>query len=154
VGAGGGDLEGAAGRLLAADVGEILDRRDGRVGWRAGAAQVGPADQPVADLAQRGRAGDPQVRDEGGLDQVGLGTTSSRAPDRRAARAAGSTPLTDRTSPPRPSSPIAQRPSRAAGGTDPAAASRPMAMGRSNPEPCLGRSAGGSDTVMRRSGHS
>jgi hypothetical protein len=40
--------------------------------------------------------------------------------------------LTARTSPPRPSSPMAHRPSRAVGGTDPAAARSPIAMGSSN----------------------
>ena len=32
VGAGGGDLEGAAGLVLASDVGQVLDRRDGGLG--------------------------------------------------------------------------------------------------------------------------
>src|SRR5215216_595169 len=44
-----------------------------RVGRRAGTVQVAPADQPLADLAERGGPGHRQVGDEGGLDQVGLG---------------------------------------------------------------------------------
>jgi len=73
VGAGGGDLQGPAGLVLAADVGEVLDRRDRGLRRRAGTVQVAPADQPLADLPERGGAGDPQVGDEGRLDQVGLG---------------------------------------------------------------------------------
>ena len=73
VGAGGGDLEGPAGLVLAADVGQVLDQGDRGIGRRAGATQVGPADQPLPDLPERGRAGDPQAGDQSGLDQVGLG---------------------------------------------------------------------------------
>jgi hypothetical protein len=73
VGAGGGDLQGPAGLVLAADLGQVLDRRDRCGGRRAGTVQVALADQPLADLPERGGAGDPQVGDEGGLDQVGLG---------------------------------------------------------------------------------
>jgi hypothetical protein len=73
VGAGGGDLEGAAGLPLAADVGEVLDRRVGGAGRGAGAAEVGPAGQPLPDLPEGGGAGDPQVGDQRRLGQVGLG---------------------------------------------------------------------------------
>ena len=73
MGAGGGDLERPAGLVLAVDVGQVLDRGDRGVGRRAGMTQVGPADQPLPDLPERGRAGDPQARDQSGLDQVGLG---------------------------------------------------------------------------------
>ena len=73
VGPGGGDLQGPAGLVLAADVGEVRDRGDRRVGRRAGTVQAAPADQPLADLTERGGAGDPQAGDEGGLDQVGPG---------------------------------------------------------------------------------
>jgi hypothetical protein len=73
VGAGGGDLQGAAGLVLAADVGEVLDRRDRGVGGRAGRPRSARPTSHVADLGQRGGAGHPQVGDEGGLDQVGLG---------------------------------------------------------------------------------
>ena len=73
VGAGGSDLQGPAGLVLAADVGQVLDQGDRGVGRRAGAAQVGPSDQPLPHLPERGRPGDRQVGDQGGLHQVGLG---------------------------------------------------------------------------------
>jgi hypothetical protein len=128
VGARGGDLQRPAGLVLASDVGEVLDRRHRGFGRRPGTAQIGPADQPLADLLERGGTGDRQAGDEGGLDQVGLGY--DQEPGARPARRqrAGSTPLTARTSPPRPSSPIARRPSRATGGTHRAAASSPIAI--------------------------
>ena len=72
MGAGGGDLQRPAGLVLASDVGEVLDHRHLGIGRRPGASQIGPADQPLADLPQRGGTGDPQAGDEGGLDQVGL----------------------------------------------------------------------------------
>ena len=144
VGAGGGDLEGPAGLVLASDVGEVLDHRHRGVGRRPGAAQLGPADQPLADLLQRGGAGDPQAGDERGLDQVGLG--DDQEPGARPAGGQGGRqhPL-DRADVAAEAE-LADRPQALegrSGGTHPAAASRPIAMGRSNPEPCLGRSAGG-----------
>jgi hypothetical protein len=87
VGAGGGDLQRPAGLVLASDVGEVLDRRRRGFGRRPGTAQIGPADQPLADLLERGGTGDRQVGDEGGLDQVGLG--HDQEPGARPARRQG-----------------------------------------------------------------
>ena len=73
VAAGGGDLQRAAGNALAAHVGEVGD--PGWWGGRRGAgpSEVGPAGQPLPDLAEGGRPDDAEVRDKGGLGQVGLG---------------------------------------------------------------------------------
>src|SRR5690606_28784811 len=80
--------------------------------------------------------------------------TTSRRPAWAAARAAGSTPSTGRSSPVRPSSPMNSQPASASRGICPLAARMPSAIGRSKRPPHLGRSAGARLTVMRRAGNS
>ncbi len=75
-------------------------------------------------------------------------------PALRAAKAAGSMPLTALTSPDKPSSPIHSNSSRAWLGICLLAANKPRAMARSKRAPSLGKSAGAKLKVMRFCGNS
>ena len=82
------------------------------------------------------------------------GTTMPRHPRSRAARAETSAPRTGLSSPSSESSPIDTRLATHSGGICPDAASSARAMGRSNPLPSFGSSAGARFRVIRAVGHS
>ena len=77
------------------------------------------------------------------------GTTTARAPARRASMASGSTPRTDFSSPDSASSPTKWTPAMLSVVISSTEASTPIAIGRSNPVPSLRRSPGARFTMMR-----
>jgi hypothetical protein len=153
VGAGGGDLQGPAGLVLAADVGEVLDCGGRGVGRRAGTVQLAPADQPLADLPERAGAGDPQAGHEGGLDQVGLGNHQEPGVG-PAGGQGGRQHALDRPDVAAQAQ-LADCPQALEGRRRhrPGRGQQPDRDGQVEPGAVLGQ-AGGRDTVMRRSGHS
>ena len=109
MGAGGGDFEGAACGVLAADVGEVVVGVVG-VGGGVGVAGVGEdgllAGEEADDVGEGGDGDDFEAVDDGGFGGVGLG--EDEAAEAVAARADGereSAPRMGRTEPSRPSSP-------------------------------------------------
>ena len=77
---------------------------------------------------------------------LAIGTTTSRSPT---APTIGATPLTGRSDPSRPSSPMNAIPSIASAGMTSLAASTPTAMAKSSPEPALRSPDGARLTVIR-----
>ncbi len=151
-----GDLEGAPGERLPADVGEVGLRGDGVAGgpggpggaFGAGSRSFRRSDSASGSEAT-GCAGRPGASDASRW--LAAGTRAAERPWRRARRSIGRTPATGRSAPSSATSPTRRTEPRRGEANPPSAASRPTAVARSKDEPPFRRLAGARLTVMRRS---
>ena len=149
-----------AAAILSARFASAWPRTSLRSGWEpgrgrrdaaAGTGVLSPRRMPISSS----RVPTPATSMPGTADASSSfpsGTKSRVLPSARQLMASAIAPRTGRTDPSSPSSPTKADRASATGGTWPNAARRATAIGRSKPDPDLGRSAGARLTVMRRGG--